>query len=143
MKKQNKKQVQRSKFSLLEVVIAITIVALIAAIAVPRLLGQADEAKAHTAKIQIQSFNGAISQHKIDTGKMPDSLEGLVTNTQNLKGWKPYLELIPLDPWNNSYVFELDSTKYNKCEIISYGADGQPGGEGVDADITLSAKPQD
>ncbi|MCM8536674.1 MAG: type II secretion system major pseudopilin GspG [Lentisphaeraceae bacterium] len=137
MKKLNRK-VRRNNFSLLEVIIAITIVALVAALAVPSFLDDAESAKVNAAKVEINTLKETITRFKLDTGKFPTSIEDLVSNSQGLKNWKQYLETVPNDPWGNAYKFESRPELFNKFEIISYGGDGQPGGEGTNADITLS-----
>ncbi|MCM8531619.1 MAG: type II secretion system major pseudopilin GspG [Lentisphaeraceae bacterium] len=137
MKKLNKR-IKRRNFSLLEVIIAISILALVAALAVPNFLGQAEEAKANAAKVEMNTLKQSVTNFKLDTGKFPTSLEDLVSNSQGLKNWKQYLEDVPKDPWGNDYRFESRPELFNKFEIISYGSDGQPGGEGTNADITLS-----
>jgi general secretion pathway protein G len=133
-----KRKIKKHNFSLLEVVIAITIVALIAALAVPEVMGQAEEAKVQAAVVEMNTLKGVISKYKLDTGKYPNSLEDLVTNNSGSKKWKQYIEVVPKDPWDNAYIFEVRPELFNKFEITSYGADGQTGGEGVNADITLS-----
>ena len=62
----------------------------------------------------------------------------LVSNSSGAKNWRQYIEVVPNDPWGNAYLYEQRPELFNKFEIISYGADGQSGGEGVNADITLS-----
>ncbi len=135
--KMNKKQLRRNNFSLLEVIVAITIVAIVATIAVQNLTAKADEANVKTAEIQINSFKSAITTYRLNTGKYPNSLEDLVRNP-GVNGWKQELEQIPKDPWGNPYMYNLAPGTFNQYEIISYGADGQAGGTGVGADITLS-----
>lgn len=134
------KKIKKRQFSLLEVVIAITIVALVATIAVQQIGTQTDEAKVGIAQSQIASFKGTIASYQNMTGKLPNSLQDLVTNDSGAKNWRQLLEEIPKDPWNNDYVFQLAPETFNRFEITSYGADGQPGGEGLNADITLNKK---
>ena len=132
------KRIKKRQFSLLEVIIAITIVALVATIAVQNLTDSVDDANNKATTIQINAFKSAVSQFKLATGKFPNSLEDLVTNPGDSKSWRQFLEEIPEDPWGNEYMYSLAPETYNKFEIISYGADGQAGGEGFNADITLS-----
>ena len=133
-----KRKIKKHNFSLLEVVIAITIVALIAALAVPAVMDDAEEAKKQAAIVEMNTLKGVIIKYKLATGKFPSTLDDLVTNTTGAANWKQYLETVPKDPWKTSYHFELRPEIFNKFEIISYGADGQPGGEGINSDITLS-----
>ena len=134
----NKRKIKKRQFSLLEVIIAITIVALIAAIAAPNILGQAEKGKIAAAKTEMNNLKNTITQFKLDTGKFPTGLEDLVTNNGGYKNWKQYLEVVPQDPWGNAYVYEIRPDLFNKFEITCYGSDGQSGGEGDNADITLS-----
>jgi len=134
------KRIKKRQFSLLEVIIAITIVALVATIAVQQIGDQSDQARVEAAKIQIASFKDTITTYRINTGKFPNTLQDLVTNESGAKGWRQLLEEIPQDPWNNDYQFRLAPETFNKFEIVSYGADGQPGGEGFNEDITLNKK---
>ena len=132
------KTIKKRQFSLLEVIIAITIVALVATIAVQNLSSSVDEANVKTTQIQMASFKSAITNFKLATGKFPNSLEDLVTNPGDSKNWRQFLEEIPKDPWGNDYMYSLAPETFNKFEIVSYGADGQAGGEEFNADITLS-----
>ena len=130
-----KNRIKRRQFSLLEIIIAISIVALIAAIAVPNLLGSAEEAKVNTAKTEINNIKSAIIQFKISEGKFPESLASL---TKEGGSKKSYLKKPPVDPWKNPYTYEIAPDSHEGFEITSFGADGQSGGEGVNADIKLS-----
>ena len=130
-----KNRIKRRQFSLLEIIIAISIVALIAAIAVPNLLGSAEEAKVNTAKTEINNIKSAIIQYKIKEGKFPESLASLTTAGGSKTS---YLKNVPKDPWKNEYQYELAPESHEGFEITSFGADGNSGGEGVNADIKLS-----
>ena len=132
------KKIKKRQFSLLEVIIAITIVALVATIAVQQIGGSVVEANQKLATTQIAEFKNAIAKYQLNTGRLPGSLQDLVTNGSGANGWKQVLEIIPKDPWGNEYQFSLAPETFNKFEIICYGADGQPGGEGENLDITLS-----
>ena len=134
------KRIKKRQFSLLEVIIAITIVALVATIAVTNLTDSVDEANKKAAVIQINSFKSSVQQFKQMTGKFPNRLEDLVSSSGEFKNWRQLLEEIPADPWGNAYDYRVAPETYNKFEITSYGADGQPGGEGFNEDITLNKK---
>ncbi len=124
-------------FTMLEMVVVIVIIAALAAIATPMYFNHVKESRISTAKAQIAMFEQAIFSFRVDTKKMPESLEDLVKNNRNLKKWKgPYIKggTIPLDPWDNEYVFKKPGT-HGEFDIISYGADGRPGGDGENADI--------
>ena len=130
-----KRKIKKRQFSLLEIIIAISIVALIVAIAAPSVLQQGEKAKVDACKTEIQSLKSTIMQYKIDTGKFPQSLEELATGSD---GRKALLKKVPKDPWNNDYIFELNPEAFDGFEITSYGPDGQTGGEGINKDIKLT-----
>lgn len=134
-----------SGFTLVEILIVVIIIGILAALVVPRLFMRVDEAKVTNAKIQIKNFETALRQFKMDNGFYPSTEQGLdaliaepVTG-QIPEHFRPdgYLEKksISRDPWGNEYLYLSPGTD-REYEIISYGADGKPGGEGYDADIT-------
>jgi len=120
---------KKSSFTLIELIIVISIIGLIAALVAPNLFNKGEELKADTCRLKINTLKAAVIDHKISTGQFPDSLEVLVG--------KAYKKL-PLDPWNKEFIYRKDSSLFDKFEIMSYGSDGAPGGEGADADIKLS-----
>ena len=121
--------------------VVVTIIALFAALVAPRMLQRADTARVTAARAQINSFMTALGAYKLDTGLFPTTdqgLEALRTPPQNIKQWQgPYLpQEIPNDPWGNPYLYRFPPEGGGiEPEIICYGADGQPGGEGIYADI--------
>lgn len=121
-------------FTLIEVLIVMIIIGLLASLVAPRLFTKVDKARINTAKAQIQLLCAAIDTYRLDMGKFPRSLEELRRSTgPNWDG--PYLpKEIPLDPWNNSYLYKYPG-EHSDYDIISYGSDGKPGGEGNDKDI--------
>jgi general secretion pathway protein G len=99
-----------------------------------------DKAKVVGARVQIESFKNSVTQYKISTGLFPTTKQGLDalwTKPASVNGWEgPYLrEEIPLDPWGHPYVYKYPGEHGSQPDIVSYGADGQPGGEGPNADI--------
>ena len=128
-------------FTLVEILVVITIIALIMSLVGPRVLNYLTESKVKAARIQIQSFSSALDLLYLDTGRYPSSAEGLVAlvkPTSGLQGWNgPYLKggSLPNDPWGKPYVYRSPAER-SKFEIMSYGADGQEGGTGTAADIT-------
>ena len=128
-------------FTLVEILVVITIIALIMSLVGPRVLNYLTESKVKAAKIQMQSFSSALDLLYLDTGRYPSSAEGLntlVKPTSAMGGWNgPYLKggSVPNDPWGKPYVYR-SPTERSKFEIMSYGADGQEGGTGTAADIT-------
>ena len=126
--------------TLIEMLVVVTIIALFAALVAPKMFNQADKAKVTAAKAQINSFSTALGAYKLDTSLFPSTeqgLDALRNKPQNLQQWQgPYLpQEIPLDPWRHPYIYKYPGEHGDEPEIISYGADGQPGGEGINADI--------
>ena len=131
-------------FTLVEILVVITIIALIMSLVGPRVLNYLTESKVKAAKIQMQSFSSALDLLYLDTGRYPSSAEGLavlVKPTSAMAGWNgPYLKgaSVPNDPWGKPYLYR-SPTERAKYEIMSYGADGQEGGTGTAADITSAS----
>lgn len=128
-------------FTLVEILVVITIIGLIMAIVGPRVLNYLGESKVKAAKIQIESFESALDLYYLDVGHYPASSEGLgalVQRPGNAEVWNgPYLKggVVPADPWGHSYVYRSPAERA-PYEIVSYGADGQEGGTGTAADIS-------
>ncbi|MGC9970925.1 MAG: type II secretion system major pseudopilin GspG [Bryobacteraceae bacterium] len=126
--------------TLIEMLVVVTIIALFAGLVGLRMWKQADKAKTTAARAQINTFMTALNLYKMDTGVFPTTEQGLQalrTAPQGVTNWQSaYLERdIPLDPWGRPYIYHYPSEQGDEPEIISYGADGQPGGEGASADI--------
>ena len=123
-------------FTLMEMVVVIAIIALLATIVTPMYFKHVRKAKVNTAKTQIALLEQAIMDYQLDTGKLPGSLEDLRTNSSSANNWDgPYLKTnVPKDPWGTEYIF-IAPGNHGDFDIICYGADGQPGGTGSDADI--------
>jgi general secretion pathway protein G len=126
-------------FTLIELLVVLAILALLAALVVPRLFKNVDKAKVNTAKAQISAFETALGAYRLDVGSFPTTeqgLQALLRCPPGVENWDgPYLpKEIPLDPWNHPYVYHSPS-EHGEYDIISYGADGREGGEGFDADI--------
>ena len=136
---------RRAGFTLIEIMVVLFILAILAAIVAPRLVGRTDDARVVEAKVQIKNFETALKLFKMDNGFYPSTeqgLEALIAKPatgripQNYKEGG-YLEKksIARDPWGNPYLYISPGTQ-GDYDIISYGADGTPGGERYDADIT-------
>lgn len=131
-------------FTLVEMLVVITIIGMIMALVGPRVLNYLSESKAKAAKIQIESFSSALDLYYLDLGRYPTSNEGLtgLTRSNNQAGWNgPYLRggLVPNDPWGHVYVYRSPGASA-PYEIISLGSDGQEGGSGTAADIVSGAR---
>jgi len=128
-------------FTLVEILVVITIIGLIMGLVGPRVLGYLGESKVKAAHIQIQSFASALDLFYLDNGRYPSSGEGLAALMQRPGGtqsWNgPYLKgaAVPADPWGHPYLYRSPG-EHGPYDIISYGADGQEGGAGTAADVT-------
>ncbi|MBW1699096.1 MAG: type II secretion system major pseudopilin GspG [Deltaproteobacteria bacterium] len=133
-----------SGFTLIELMVVIVILGILAGLIVPRIMGRPEEAKRLKAKMQIESLETALKLYKLDNGMYPDTEQGLQALVEKPevgiipKKWRKegYLEKgkIPKDPWGNDFVY-LSPGIHAEYDIISYGADGVPGGEGKNKDI--------
>jgi general secretion pathway protein G len=129
-------------FTLVEMLVVITIIGLIMGLIGPRVLNYLSESKVKAAKIQMQSFSSALDLFNLDTGRYPSTAEGLaalVRRTPGVEAWNgPYLRggNVPNDPWNHPYIYRAPG-EHGAYDIKSLGSDGQEGGSGVAADISL------
>jgi general secretion pathway protein G len=129
-------------FTLVEMLVVITIIGLIMGLIGPRVLNYLSESKVKTARIQLQSFASALDLFYLDAGRYPSTAEGLtalVRQTPGVAAWNgPYLKggSVPTDPWNHPYVYRAPGED-GPYDIVSYGSDGQEGGSGVAADLSL------
>ncbi len=126
-------------FTLIELLIVMIILGLLAALVAPRMFSKVGSSKQKTAKAQISLFETALDTYRLDMGKYPPPEQGLLalrikpSDNDNWDG--PYLpKEIPNDPWNKPYEYRYPG-EHGDYDIISYGADGQPGGDGEDADV--------
>ena len=129
-------------FTLIEVMIVIVILGILAALIVPKIIGRPDEARVIAAKQDISSLLQALKLYRLDNQRYPttdQSLQALVvkpTTAPLPPNWKNggYIERLPKDPWGNEYRYLNPGTR-GEIDVYSVGADGEPGGEGIDADI--------
>lgn len=127
-------------FSLMELLVALVILALIVGLVAPQVLGYLSRAKGQTAEVQIENLKTSLSQFMLDMSRYPTAAEGLDALVKAPAGatrWRgPYLEddALPADPWGNPYRYELSSDG-SKPRIFTLGADNLPGGEGENTDI--------
>lgn len=134
---------KRRGFTLLEMLVVLVIIGLLAGLVGPRLFAKVDESKVKTAQVQVKMLKGALETMRLDIGRFPTAEEGLnilynMPQDQNLRSkWRgPYLdEAVPLDPWGNPYKYSLPGREGQPFALYSLGADGQVGGQSIDADV--------
>jgi general secretion pathway protein G len=131
-------------FTLVEMLVVITIIGMIMALVGPRVLTYLTESKVKAARIQIQSFTSALDLFYLDAGRFPSSAEGLevlVRPAAGVTAWNgPYLRgnIVPNDPWGTPYIYRSPG-EHGPYDLISLGSDRQEGGTGSAADISLAA----
>jgi len=131
---------KRQGFSLIELLVVLVILGLLGGLVGPRLFTKVDASKVDTADTQVRMLKAALQTFRLDVGRYPNTEEGLnalVVKPANLKRWQgPYLEEeLPLDPWDNAYVYVDTAENFQGFALYSRGADGVDGGEGLDADV--------
>ena len=127
-------------FTLLEILVVVMILGLLISLAAPRIIGRTDEARIVKARADIKAIEEALNMYKLDSGIYPTTEQGLIAlveepDTGNIpRHWREdgYLERVPVDPWDNEFLYASDGRQY---VLRSLGADAEEGGDGVDADI--------
>ncbi len=122
-------------FTLVELLLVLVILALIGGLVLPSIIGKAEGAKAKAAASQVSRLSMAVESYYLDTGATPESLQQLVEDP-GAAGWNgPYVKAASLkDPWGHEYEYKFPG-EHGEFDITTLGADGQPGGEGKNADI--------
>jgi general secretion pathway protein G len=134
-----RKSVQRG-FTLIELMVVLVIIGILAALIVPNVLDRADDARVTAAKTDINNIVQALKLYRLDNQRYPSSEQGLqALSVKPTIGaiptnWKPYLEKLPNDPWGRPYQYLNPGIK-GEIDVMSFGADGQAGGEGKNADV--------
>ena len=137
-----KNPLREEGFTLIEIMVVIFIIALLAALVVPKIVGRTEEAKRTAALTQIREFENALSLYHLDNGSYPTTEQGLgalvkkPTLPPEPNSYKPggYISKIPKDPWGHPYIY-LSPGTHGEFDIMSYGADGARGGKGNNKDI--------
>ncbi len=137
-----------SGFTLIEVMVVVVILGILAALVVPKIMGRPDEARVIKARQDIQAVEAALNLYRLDNHMYPSTDQGLKalvakpTGEPPAPNWKAggYLDRMPQDPWGRDYQY-LNPGLHSEIDIWSYGADGQEGGEGVNADLGNWAQP--
>jgi general secretion pathway protein G len=125
-------------FTLIEIMVVIVILGVLATLVVPRIMGRPDEARGLAAKNDVRQIMNALKMYQLDNGKFPATDQGLAAlvarPASGATNWKGYLEKMPMDPWGKPYQY-LNPGIRGDVDVFSFGADGQQGGTGNDADI--------
>ena len=135
----SRQRIQRA-FTLIELMVVLVIIGVLAALIVPNVIERADDARVTAARTDVNNIMQALKLYRLDNQRYPTSEQGLQalltrpTTGPAAPNWKPYVEKLPKDPWGNPYQFLNPGVK-GEIDVFSLGADGQPGGEGKNADI--------
>ncbi len=127
-------------FTLIELMVVLVIIGVLAALIVPNVLDRADDARVTAARTDISNLMQALKLYRLDNQRYPTTEQGLQAlvarpaTTPAPPNWRPYLEKLPRDPWGRPYQY-LNPGTHGDIDVMSLGADGQPGGEGPQADI--------
>ena len=127
-------------FTLIELMVVLVIIGVLAALIVPNVLNRADDARATAARTDVNNLMQALKLYRLDNQQYPSAEQGLTALvTKPTVGaiptnWKPYVDKLPNDPWGRPYQFMNPGLK-GEVDVLSFGADGQAGGEGKNADI--------
>jgi len=128
-------------FTLLELLVVLAVLALLAGLVAPRVMSYLGGARQDTARLQIDRLATVLDFYRLDVGSYPTTEQGLhalIEAPPGVEGWRgPYLDEkeVPRDPWGNPFVYRAPGAE-SAFELLSLGADGRPGGEGEDADLS-------
>ena len=134
------RRARQAGFTLIELMVVLVIIGVLAALIVPNVLDRADDARATAAKTDVNNLMQALKLYRLDNQRYPtpeQGLQALVAKPATPPvptNWKPYVEKLPNDPWGRPYQYLNPGVK-GEIDVMSFGADGQPGGEGNNADI--------
>ncbi|CAB5527020.1 type II secretion system major pseudopilin GspG [Stutzerimonas stutzeri] len=127
-------------FTLIELLVVLVILGMLAGLVGPRLFSNVDKSKVKTAETQVKMLRGSLQTYRLDVGSYPSTEQGLAAlmrKPSDVSNWQgPYLEdELPKDPWSNAYVYKSPVDNLQGFALYSLGADGKPGGDGLDADV--------
>lgn len=131
-------------FTLIEIMVVVVILAILGTLVAPQILGRIDEARVTKARNDLRLYESALDLYRMDNFKYPNTDQGLQAlvqkpNDPNLKNWRPegYVKQLQKDPWGHDYVYVSPGTNGAPYDLLSLGADGLPGGTGLDADLSV------
>ena len=131
-------------FTLIEIMVVVVILAILGTLVAPQILGRIDEARVTKARNDLRLYESALDLYRMDNFHYPTSEQGLEAlvkkpNDPNLKNWRAdgYVKQLVKDPWGHDYVYVAPGTGGTPYDLLSLGADGQPGGQGLDADLSV------
>ena len=133
-------QKHQTGFSLIEIMVVVIILGILASLIVPKIMTRPDDARAIKAKHDILSIQNALELYRLDNGFYPSTDQGLSALVQKPNTrptpthWKAYLKSLPKDPWGRKYLY-LNPGQHSEIDIFTFGANGQPGGSGINAEI--------
>jgi general secretion pathway protein G len=141
-------RIAEAGLTLIEMIVVLAIIALIAGLIVPNVIGRPDEARVTVASTDLRTVSAALKMYRLDNGGYPTTEQGLQalaekpTSAPVPTTWpqEGYLAEVPRDPWDRPYVYRSPGANGGGFDLMSLGKDGKPGGEGIDADITAKRR---
>lgn len=131
---------QQKGFSLIEIMVVVVILGILASIVVPKIISRPDDARAIKAKQDVLTIQNQLDLYKLDNGFYPSTDQGLnalvekPSSNPEPRDWKQYLKSVPKDPWGRDYLY-LNPGEHGDVDVFTLGADGQPGGTGINSEI--------
>jgi general secretion pathway protein G len=137
---------RQSGFTLVEIMVVVVILAVLGALVVPKLIENVDRARVARAQSDIRAIQTALDLYRLDNFKYPTTEQGLQAlvkqpNDPSITNYRAegYLPAVPKDPWNNLYQYASPGADGKPYEVLTFGRDGKPGGDGYDADISSTS----
>jgi general secretion pathway protein G len=133
-------RLKQAGFTLIELMVVLVIIGVLAALIVPNVLNRADDARIAAARTDVNNLMQALKLYRLDNQRYPTNEQGLAalvkkpTTGPEPTNWKPYIDKLPNDPWGRAYQY-MNPGVQGEVDVLSFGADGQAGGEGKNADI--------
>jgi general secretion pathway protein G len=131
-------------FTLIEIMVVVVILAILGTLVAPQIIGRIDEARVTKARNDLRLYESALDMYRMDNFRYPTTDQGLEAlvkkpSDPSIRNWRPegYVKQLVKDPWNRDYVYQAPGTNGAPYDLYTLGADGQPGGEGSDADLNV------